>query len=100
MSERTSSYLTSNGLLDPETQKAFHRGINGCAEHTMVMSEITAHSKASKWTAHITFFDLVDAFGSVEHPLIIHTLERNEIPTPVVQYIANLYASLNGTMVP
>ena len=100
LSERTSSYLTSNGLLDPETQKAFLRGINGCAEHTIVMSEIIAYSKTSKRTAHITFFDLADAFGSVEHPLIIHTLERKGIPTPVAQYIyiANLYASLNGTV--
>ena len=30
--------------------------------------------------------------------MIIHTLERNGIPAPVVQYIANLYASLNGTV--
>ena len=64
----------------------------------MVMSEIIAHSKANERTAHITFFNLADAFGSVEHSLIIYTLERNGIPAPVIQYVANLYASLNGTV--
>ena len=98
LAERMGNYLIKNGLIDSETQKAFLRGINGCAEHTTVMRELIAHSKAKKRTAHITFFDLADAFGSVEHSLIIHTLQRNGVPEPVIQYIERLYDSLKGTV--
>ena len=43
---------------------------------------------------HVTFFDLEDAFGSVPHPLIIHTLKRFNVPAPYIiniLYINTLY---------
>ena len=66
LSDRMSEYLIGNNLLDSHTQKAFLKGINGCIEHTMVMGELISHAKLKKKTIHITYFDLADAFGSVE----------------------------------
>lgn len=80
LSDRISNYLLGNKLLDSQTQKAFLKGINGCIEHTLVMGELISHAKRNKKTLHITYFDLADAFGSVEHNLIHHTLHRNGIP--------------------
>ena len=60
------------------------------------MREIIAHARHVKRTAHITFFDLADAFGSVSHEMISHTLERNGIPPPIVDYVNNLYSRLSG----
>ena len=42
-------------------------------------------------TVHVTFFDLEDAFGSVPHPLIIHTLKRFNVPAEIQLYINTLY---------
>ena len=65
LAKRTTDYLTKNGLIDPTVQKAFLPGISGCTEHNTVMKEVIRDIKHSKHTAHIAFFDLADAFGSV-----------------------------------
>jgi hypothetical protein len=96
VADRIESYLIANGLLDPQTQKAFLKGINGCIEHTIVMKEIIAHAKAKKHTLHVTFFDLADAFGSVEHNLIDKTLRKNNVPGTVCDYVQCLYSRLNS----
>ena len=64
-------YVTYD-LLDYSAQKAFLKGINGCIEHSFVMNELIASGRNKKKTIHVTFFDLADACGSVEHNLINH----------------------------
>ena len=96
MSDRISEYLLSNNYIDSSTQKAFLKGINGCIEHTFVMNELLANARNKKKTIHVTFFDLADAFGSVEHNLIFHTLQRNGLSKTVFSYVENLYSRLQG----
>ena len=60
------------------------------------MRELIADVRARKRTIHVTFFDLADAFGSVEHNLIDFTLRRNGIPESVCDYVKNLYSRLEG----
>lgn len=96
LADRTIEYLIANKLIDNETQKAFLPGISGCIDHTLCLREIIAHARHVKRTAHITFFDLADAFGSVNHEMMLHTLERNGIPPPIVNYVTNLYSRLSG----
>ncbi len=96
MANRTGSFLIENNVIDPSMQKAFLQGINGCIEHTQIMHEILAHARNNNKTCHVTYFDLADAFGSVEHELIYHTMERNGIPPIVIQYVKNLYSRLQG----
>ena len=55
------------------------------------MEEVIRDAKHNKKTAHITFFHLKDAFGSVPHSLIDQTLERNFIPQNIRTYFHNLY---------
>ena len=93
---RTIEFLIINDLLDPETQKAFLPGTNGCIDHSLCLQEIIAHARQVKRTAHTTFFDISDAFGSVSHDLIKFTLERNGIPPSIVTYTNNLYRNLSG----
>ena len=64
-SNRTLDFMIGNEYLDPKVQKAFIEGINGCVEHIQVVQEVIAHAKASKKTAHLTWFDL-DAFFNDE----------------------------------
>ncbi len=96
MANRTATFLIDNNIIDPSMQKAFLNGINGCIEHTQIMHEILAHARNNNKTCHITYFDLADAFGSVEHDLIYITMERNGIPPVIIQYVRNLYSRLSG----
>ena len=60
------------------------------------MNELLANAKNKKKTIHVTYFDLADAFGSVEHNLINHTLQRNGLLNSVCKYVENLYSRLKG----
>ena len=99
LSQRTTDYLVKNKLIDPEVQKAFLPGINGCIEHNLTMEEIVKDARVNKRTLHITFFDLQDAFGSVPHRLIQHTLERNLFPQPVQDYLHRHYNNTKSVVV-
>jgi hypothetical protein len=61
------------------------------------MEEVIKSARKNKKTAHITFFDLEDAFGSVPHSLIQETLKRNHLPENIQSYLNNFYS--NGTAV-
>ena len=63
------------------------------------MEEIIRDIKNKKRTLHIAFFDLADAFGSVPHDLIHHTLNRNHFPQPVQEYFKNLYSCTKSKVV-
>ena len=99
LANRFDNFIKENNLIDTTYQKAFLRGKNGCVEHNQVLHEVIQHSKFNKKTAHITWFDLADAFGSVPHELINLTLKRNNFPPVICQYISNLYSELSGTVV-
>jgi hypothetical protein len=98
LSTRLSDYLTSNNLIDKTIQKGFISRINGTIEHNQVYSEILAHAKHNKHSLHTTFFDLEDAFGSVQHSLIEHSLTRFQVPDEIKFYILNLYSNLHGSV--
>ena len=68
-------FMVKNKYLDPTIQKAYLNGINGCIEHVSVMQEIIADAKYSKNDLDVTWFDLEDAFGSVQHELIEYSLK-------------------------
>ena len=98
LANRIIDFLTTNKLLDSDTQKAFIPKVNGCVEHGYVLQEAIAHSRQKKKTLRCTFFDLADTFGSVNHELIEYTLKRNHLPECVSTYITNLYSRLSGVI--
>ena len=98
LNQRFTSFLVKNNLVDPAMQKAFLPGINGCIEHNIAMEEVIKNARKSKKTAHITFFDLEDAFGSVPHNLIMETLKRNHIPANICSYMSNFYSNCRAVV--
>ena len=98
-SSRLMSYMITNGYLDPSAQKAYMEGINGCIEHIQVVQEVIRDARESKHTAHITWFDLTDAFGSVSHELIPHVLSHYHLPPQIIAYIEDIYSKLIGRVV-
>jgi hypothetical protein len=79
-------------------QKAFIQGISGCMHHNFVLQELLAYAMKEKKMLHCTFFDLVDAFGSVSHDLIRFSLERFRFPPQIVSYFVNVHSQLNGSV--
>ena len=92
INQRLTKFLVKNKLVDPAMQKAFLPGINGTIEHNLAMEEVIKNARKNKKTAHISFFDLEDAFGSVPHSLIQETLKRNHLPENVQSYLSNFYS--------
>ena len=95
-SSRSISFMIMNKYLDPSAQKAFIQGVNGCVEHVQVLQEVIQHAKDNKKTAHITWFDLIDAFGSLSHMLIPYVLQHYHLPTRIINYIKHMYTQLKG----
>ena len=93
---RSISYMIMNKFLDPSAQKAYINGINGCVEHVQVVQEVIQHAKANHKTVYITWFDLVDAFGSLSHMLIPHVFRHYHFPSEIISYIQNIYSKLRG----
>ena len=91
LAKRLTKLLTMNNYINVKVQKAFLPKIKGTIEHNVVLEEIRSQAKTNKKMVHVTFFDLEDAFGSVPHPLIIHTLKRLNVPAEIQLYINTLY---------
>ena len=98
LNSRLTSFLISNKLIDPTMQKAFLPGINGCIEHNLAMEEIMKDARKQNRTAHITFFDAEDAFGSVPHNLIMESLKKNFLPDNIILYFSQLYSSCQAVV--
>jgi len=99
LAQRTTEYMLKNHYIDSKTQKAFISKINGTIEHNQLLQQVISHAKVHKKTLHVTFFDLEDAFGSVSHELISHSLNRYYFPPEIKNYISSLYNNLEGTVV-
>ena len=82
--------------LDPSAQKAYMQGINGCVEHVQVVSEVIQHAKTYSKTAHISWVDFEDAFGSIPHMLIPIVLKHYNLPEIITKYITDIYSKLLG----
>ena len=86
-------------MIEPTVQKAFLPGVSGCTDHNLIMDEVVKTAKLKKKTVHITYFDLADAFGSVDHELIHKTLERNNFPPSLQEYFKRLYKNAKSKVV-
>ena len=98
INQRLTNFLVKNKLVDPAMQKAFLPGINGCIEHNLAMEEVIKNARKNRKTAHISFFDLEDAFGSVPHTLIDETLKRNHLPENIQSYLSQFYSNGNAVI--
>ena len=56
-----------NDIIDPSLQKGFLRGINGTMEQIFTLTSIVDHAKSNGLPVNISFLDLKNAFGSVDH---------------------------------
>ena len=88
--------MLENKYLDCTAQKAYIDGINGCVEHVTIVQEVIQHARLNSKTLHCTWFDLMDAFGSVPHALIPYVMKHYNFPNHIIKYITSLYSKLEG----
>ena len=96
LSKRILDFATSNNIIDRSTsiQKGFLRSLKGCPEHSLTLQGIIRHAKRCHKTLHCLWLDLKNAFGSVKHELLIHSLRIAHIPNSIIKYIENFYKSI------
>ena len=99
ITKRLNRYISENELVNPQVQKGFRVKCNGVVEHNLVLDGVIRAARARKRTAHLSFLDIRDAFGSVDHLLVKHTLERNAIPDIVIACIMKSLTEAQGQVI-
>ena len=77
---RIYNFLLKNQFIESNIQKGFLRAISGKIEHTELLAHIIKHAKNKQRQIIITLLDLKNAFGEVDHKLLLKVLEYHHIP--------------------
>ena len=77
---RIYNFLLKNQFIESNIQKGFLRAISGKIEHTELLTHIIKHAKNKQRQIIITLLDLKNAFGEVDHKLLLKVLEYHHIP--------------------
>ncbi|GCC28816.1 hypothetical protein chiPu_0007250 [Chiloscyllium punctatum] len=79
-------------------QKGFLAATPGCNENIVILENIIKGAKHNHKDLAVVFVDLVKAFDSVGHKLLIKSLQRVKLPKDFVSLIKDLYTG-NTTVV-
>ena len=79
-----------NQIFHPH-QKGFIAGVDGCMEHSNMINEIIHDANRSRRNLYICSIDLKDAFGSIPHGYILHTLNEMNFPQEIQDIIEDSY---------
>ena len=74
-----------------EAQHGFTKTPNGAMTHIAVVNELIKHADRSKSSIYVMSIDLRDAFGSVSHELITHTLRAKGFNEDLIDLIMDSY---------
>ena len=89
---RIYSFLEENNYIDKHVQKGFWPRIDGVAEHTQVLTNLMKDAKRNQRSIVVTLLDLKNAFGEINHKLIISALQYHHIPSEITNLIENISA--------
>ena len=88
---RIYNFLTENHYIESRIQKGFWKGVSGTIEHTKLLSHMRNHARGKQRQIIITLLDLKNAFGEVDHRLLLKTLECHHIPENIKLLISEYY---------
>jgi hypothetical protein len=74
------------------TQKGFVP-INGCHEHGFVQTAVLNQTKRKRRKLYQVWYDLENAFGSVDHSLLLETLKAFNLPMPFIEVVQDIYCN-------
>lgn len=91
LKKRVLSYVISNAYLNTSIQKAFINAIPGCFEQKTKLSYAIQEARLQQRRIAICWLDLTNAFGSVEHNLILLTLQHYHLDPAFINLIRAFY---------
>jgi hypothetical protein len=94
MQWRLSDYMVKNGYIDSKIQKGFMWGVAGCIEHSETMYQMLMDARRSKQDICVSWIDLANAYGSVEHSLFQFSMEWYHVPDHFCEIIFSYYEGL------
>ena len=92
------NFLQTNKYIESNIQKGFWKGISGTIEHTELLTHIVKHAKYKQRQVIITLLDLKNAFGEVDHRLILKVLKYHHIPVEIEHLITDYYKNYSITV--
>ena len=66
-------------------QKGFWEKISDCIEHIECLSHIINNARLKQTGCVVTLLDLKNAFGEVNHNLMIESLKIHHVPAEIIQ---------------
>jgi len=94
MQWRLSDYMIKNGYIDSSIQKGFMKDVAGCIEHSETMYQMLLDARRNKRDICVSWIDLANAYGSVEHSLFQFSMEWYHVPDHFCEIIFNYYEGL------
>ncbi|CAG9557753.1 unnamed protein product [Danaus chrysippus] len=92
-------FMLSNNYFRPNHQKGFLPGISGCLEHNTLLSESLKDARKSERQITVCWIDLENAFGSIQHELMLFALRWYNFPPLVRDMIASYYSKLRFSII-
>ena len=87
------TFLMSQHYINTSIQKAGILGFPGCLEHSQMIWNSILSAKRDKTELHVTWLDLVSAYGSVPHRLIRMALEFFNFSSKIGENIMKYFNS-------
>ena len=82
-----------NKFIETNLQKGFWSEISGCVEHTELLSYIINHARLKQRQVIITLLDLKNAFGEIDHNVIMKVLEYHHFPKHIKSLVKAYYTN-------
>ena len=88
------SFMLGNKYLNRSVQKAFMPKTPGCIEHHHMLAEVFKDAKKKHKSLAVCWLDLANAYGSVNHSLILYSLRHYHAPPQFLKLIQAFYSNL------
>ena len=89
---RLFDFASKNNYIETNLQKGFWEKVSGCIEHIECLTHIINNARLKQRGCVVTLLDLKNAFGEVNHNLLMQTLKMHHVPDEVIQLISSLYS--------
>ena len=95
---RLFNFASKNKYIETNLQKGFWKKTSGCIEHIECLSHIINNARLKQRGCVVTLLDLKNAFGEVNHNLLIESLKIHHVPAEIVQLITSLYSNYDRSI--
>ena len=93
---RLATWAGETGAISP-SQKGFVPG-EGCLEHSFLVRSMVEDARRRHRPLHLVWFDLKNAFGSIPHDLLWHSMRRLGVPEEAVSILMDVYQGSTYTV--